>query len=162
MNQQWFGIVCFSFGSGQPGKRTGILFNTGANDFSISRFQNQFGLSASPANSLQPKKRPLTSMSPIIVTDKNNDVQLVLGASGGTKIITAVSLVKTRNSYLQPSVLNSLFFPDNYRYIMVPAECQRGHRYSPNSSSTWTNAGRIRIRSPTGNIRNIHSTVLVY
>ena len=32
-------------------------------------------------------------MSPIIITDKKGDVRLILGASGGSKIITAVSQV---------------------------------------------------------------------
>ena len=35
----------------------------------------------------------MSSMSPIIVTDEKNDVRLILGASGGSKIITAVSQV---------------------------------------------------------------------
>lgn len=70
------------------------MFNSGINDFGVPSFQSQFGLSASPANFLAPKKRALSSMSPIIVTNKNNEVQLVIGAAGGTKIITGISLVR--------------------------------------------------------------------
>lgn len=69
------------------------------NDFGIPAFQNQFGLTASPANFLAPKKRALSSMSPIIITDENNKVQLVIGAAGGTKIITGISLVILIKAY---------------------------------------------------------------
>lgn len=69
------------------------MFNSGINDFGVPTFQSQFGLSASPANYLAPKKRSLSSMSPIIITDANNQVRLVIGAAGGTKIITGIALV---------------------------------------------------------------------
>lgn len=75
------------------------------NDFSIGRFKNQFGLPASPANRLQPGKRSLSSMSPIIVTDKNKDVQIVIGAAGGTKIPTAISMVSFSKSFHLKSLL---------------------------------------------------------
>lgn len=75
------------------GKRTGIVFNNGINDLSIPGLKNQFGLPASTANLLQPQKRGLSSMSPTIVTDENNNVRIVIGAAGGTKIPTAISTV---------------------------------------------------------------------
>lgn len=83
----------FSFGSGLMGKRTGIVFNDGINDFSMLRFKNQFGLPASTANLLQPQRRSLSSMSPTIITDKDKNVRMVIGAAGGTKIATSVSTV---------------------------------------------------------------------
>ena len=51
------------------------------------------GLYPSTVNYPAPGKRPLSSASPVIFTNNNGDVELVVGASGGKKIITATSLV---------------------------------------------------------------------
>lgn len=87
-------FLFFSFGCGKTGKRTGIIFNSGLNDFGLPNFKSHFGLSASPANYLKPRKRALSSMSPIIITDENKQVKLVIGAAGGTKIITGIAQVR--------------------------------------------------------------------
>ena len=50
---------------------------------------NFYGLIGSEANSIQPKKRMLSSMTPTIV-EKNNKLHLVLGSPGGPTIITSV------------------------------------------------------------------------
>ena len=62
-------------------------------DFSTPNTTNYFGVAASPANFIKPFKRPLSSMSPTIVLDKDGDVKLVTGATGGTRIITSTALV---------------------------------------------------------------------
>lgn len=83
----------YSFGIGKTGKRTGILFNSGLNDFSVPNLTNYFGLRGSRSNYIVPGKRAVSSMSPSILTDVDGDVQMVIGAAGGTKIITSVALV---------------------------------------------------------------------
>ena len=71
------------------GKRTGILFNNLMNNFTLPGSPSSYAPTRE-ANCIVPGKRPLSSMSPTIITDKNGDVILVTGGSGGTKIINAV------------------------------------------------------------------------
>lgn len=78
--------INLSFGAGVVA--AGVLLNNEMDDFSASKYANFFGLSPSIANRIQPGKRPLSSMSPTIVL-RNNRPVLVVGASGGPRIITA-------------------------------------------------------------------------
>lgn len=60
--------VNFYFGCGFTGKRTGIILNSGMDDFSSPGLKNYFGLPGSPPNFIRPQKRALSSMSPTIIT----------------------------------------------------------------------------------------------
>ena len=61
------------------------------NDFSVPGHPNDYGVPPSPQNYIAPGKRPLSSMAPVIVTDKNGGLKLVTGGSGGTRITTATA-----------------------------------------------------------------------
>jgi gamma-glutamyltranspeptidase/glutathione hydrolase len=79
-----------TFGSGVTIKGTGILMNNEMDDFSASPgIPNQFGLLGAEANKIQPKKRPLSSMTPTIVM-KQNELFFTTGSPGGSRIISAV------------------------------------------------------------------------
>jgi gamma-glutamyltranspeptidase/glutathione hydrolase len=68
----------------------GFLLNNEMDDFSIKPgVPNQFGLIGKEANAIGPNKRMLSSMTPTIV-EKDGELFLVLGAPGGSTIITAV------------------------------------------------------------------------
>ena len=62
-------------------------------DFDIPGTRAIDGVYPSKVNFPAPNKRPFSSMSPAILMNGGGDVQLVIGASGGKKITTAVSLV---------------------------------------------------------------------
>ena len=62
-------------------------------DFSTTDKPNKYGLAPSKYNRIRPGVRPMSSMSPTIITDSNDDVVLVIGASGGPRIISAVASV---------------------------------------------------------------------
>ena len=79
-----------TFGSGVTIEGTGILMNNEMDDFSAAPgIPNQFGLLGSKANEIQPKKRPLSSMTPTIVM-KNDQLFFTTGSPGGSRIISAV------------------------------------------------------------------------
>ncbi|MGH7830759.1 MAG: gamma-glutamyltransferase, partial [Candidatus Binatia bacterium] len=65
------------------------LLNNEMDDFSVQQgAANVYGLIGGEANSIQPKKRPLSSMTPTIVLQGDRPV-LIVGASGGPRIINA-------------------------------------------------------------------------
>ena len=72
---------------------TGIIFNDQMDDFSTSEKPNTYGLAPSKYNQIRPGARPMSSMSPTIITDSNDNAVLVIGASGGPRIISAVASV---------------------------------------------------------------------
>ena len=83
------------FGAGVIAPGTGFLLNNEMDDFTTKLgAANQFGLRQGEANSIEPGKRPLSSMSPTIVT-KDGELYLVTGSPGGSTIPTTVLQVIT-------------------------------------------------------------------
>ncbi|KAK9883484.1 hypothetical protein WA026_001658 [Henosepilachna vigintioctopunctata] len=105
------------FGSGYTSNRTGIILNSVMDDFSFPYFKNYFGLPGSPNNNLQPGKRPFSSMSPAIVVDKNKNVKMVIGASGGTKITSAVAQVLMRTLWMGQNLKEAIDAPRIYHQL---------------------------------------------
>jgi gamma-glutamyltranspeptidase/glutathione hydrolase len=78
------------YGSGVTVEGAGFLLNDEMDDFtSKPNTPNMYGLIQSEANSIAPHKRPLSSMTPVIVL-QNDQVRLVLGSPGGGTIINTV------------------------------------------------------------------------
>ena len=68
----------------------GVFMNNEMDDFSSKPGEpNMFGLTGSEANSIAPKKRMLSSMTPTIV-EKDNQLYMIVGTPGGSTIITSV------------------------------------------------------------------------
>ncbi|KAK1498608.1 gamma-glutamyltranspeptidase [Colletotrichum tamarilloi] len=77
------------FGSQLMVPETGVIMNDEMNDFSIPGSSNAFGFIPSPANYVRPGKRPLSSISPVIVEHPDGKLYFVIGSAGGSRIITA-------------------------------------------------------------------------
>jgi len=78
----------FGFGTGIVAKGTGILLNNEMDDFSAKPgVPNAYGLIGGEANAIEPRKRPLSSMTPTIVFDDAGAL-LATGSPGGSRIIT--------------------------------------------------------------------------
>lgn len=79
-----------AYGSGIIPFGTGILMNNEMDDFSSKPgYPNAYGLIGSEANKIEPKKAPLSSMSPVIVF-RDDKPYLITGSPGGSTIITSV------------------------------------------------------------------------
>jgi len=80
----WFGAKVTAAG-------TGVLLNNEMDDFTVKiGVPNLYGLVQGEANAIAPGKRPLSSMSPTIITQAGKPV-MVVGTPGGSRIITAVT-----------------------------------------------------------------------
>jgi gamma-glutamyltranspeptidase/glutathione hydrolase len=79
-----------SYGSGVTARGTGVLLNNEMDDFTSKvGVANDYGLIQGEANAIQPKKRPLSSMTPTIVL-KDGKPLFAIGSPGGPTIINTV------------------------------------------------------------------------
>ena len=85
-----------SFGSGVTIPGTGILMNSQMNNFAY-RYgdKTDIGRGASPGNRFEPGKKPMSTMAPTIIFDKNDDLFLITGSPGGSDIPAAILRVIT-------------------------------------------------------------------
>ena len=79
-----------AYGSKVVVDNAGFILNNEMDDFSVKPgYPNMFGLIGGEANSIEPNKRMLSSMTPTII-EKDNNLYMVLGTPGGSTIITSV------------------------------------------------------------------------
>jgi gamma-glutamyltranspeptidase/glutathione hydrolase len=78
------------FGAGVIAGETGFFLNDEMDDFTAKPgAPNMFGLVQGARNQIEPGKRPLSSMTPSIIT-KDGRLAMVTGSPGGSRIITTV------------------------------------------------------------------------
>ncbi len=78
------------FGAGVVVEGAGFLLNDEMDDFSAKPgAPNMYGVIGADANAIAPRKRPLSSMTPTILTQQGR-VAMVIGTPGGSRIFTSV------------------------------------------------------------------------
>ncbi|CAF1048399.1 unnamed protein product [Adineta steineri] len=120
------------YGSKVLGPETDIFYNNEMDDFSTPNTTNYFGVPASPANYIAPGKRPVSSMSPVIIIDKESKrIQQVLGASGGTRITTSIAQVSLLNLWFNKNIKDAIDAPRLHSQLL-PQEviAERGFDYN--------------------------------
>ena len=158
------------FGSRVTADGLGFLLNDEMDDFSSKPgVPNGDGLIQGMANAIGPGKRPLSSMTPTIVT-RDGKVVMVLGSPGSSKIITTVANVlmgvvdygmniqeavnapRFHNQWL-PDVVNveKWFSPDTLNILkQMGYNIEVGLHYGGNVSPYWSDAECIAVDAKTG------------
>ena len=81
--------INFLFGSYRSS--LGIILNNEMDDFGVEGRENVYGLRPSPANFIIPGNRPLSSMVPSIILNKDGNIKMLIGGAGGSRITTGVA-----------------------------------------------------------------------
>lgn len=157
-----------SFGSLAAIGAIGVILNNEMDDFTAERGKtNAFDLVQSNRNAVEPRKRPLSSMTPTIIL-KNNRPVLALGGSGGPRIISSVlNVILNVLDYDMPLAeairatrIHHQWMPD---HVITDRELdsatkksitQRGHAVAPTHKTgivqaiQWTQDGLVGVSDP--------------
>ena len=94
-----------NFGSGLLVRRAGFLLNSQIDDFALAPSSpNVYGLVGGAANRLVPGRRPLSSMTPLVVRDGGHATTMVLGSPDGPRIVSALVQVLLRVLVLEQPI----------------------------------------------------------
>ena len=135
----------------------GIIYNNQMDDFSQPGSPNFYGYAPSPANFITPcsfnssssrraetgrnfsflVKRPMTSISPILVTDSKGNVIFTAGGSGGSRIISSVAQVAIYNLWLGKSIRDAVDMPRLHQQL-IPMELELEKRFPVVSFSLFS------------------------
>jgi gamma-glutamyltranspeptidase/glutathione hydrolase len=144
-----------SYGSGVTVPGLGFLLNNEMDDFaSRPGSPNMFGLIQGEANAIAPAKRPLSAMTPTIVT-RDGKLFLVLGAPGGPRIISGVLQVMLNMIDFGMSVQQAVDQPRlHHQWMPDTLYLERG--FSPDTRSLLVERGhKLTDTSGVGSVEAI-------
>ncbi len=142
-----------NFGSKVLVDGAGFFLNNEMDDFSAKPgIPNQFGLIGAEANSIAPRKRMLSSMTPSIV-EKDGKLFMVLGSPGGSTIITSVYQV----------IINAIEYDMNV-YDAVQHK-RFHHQFLPNhimyEKGTFSDSLMLKLKSMGHKLKQVKALGLV-
>ena len=145
----------FSYGSGIVIPGTGFLMNNEMDDFSSKPgIPNGFGLIGGEANSIQPTKRPLSSMTPTIIF-KQGKPYVVVGSPGGSRIITTVLQVIVNVLDHDMNIAEAVNVP-RIHHQWLPDQLQLESGFSPDTKALLEARGQnLREVSTMGSVQAI-------
>ncbi|EFO17722.1 gamma-glutamyl transpeptidase [Loa loa] len=140
---RWFGAVVQSV-------ELGVIFNDEMDDFSTPGMANGFGFAPSERNFIEPKKKPMSSMSPMIVyNNKTGKVVMVAGASGGSKIISALAKPVIRVLFFNETIKEAIDAPTLHNQF-TPDVTQFEHTVPKELMNDLTEIFGQRFKETTG------------
>ena len=139
------------FGSRVTIPGAGFLLNNEMDDFTAKvGVPNFYGLLQSEANAIVPGKRPLSSMSPTIVS-KDGKVLLVTGSPGGSTIINTVLEIITNVIDHKMPVMQAVEYPRFHNQWMPDLIFYERYGMSPDSIARLTEMGyKLKEGTPWG------------
>ncbi len=139
------------YGSGVTVLKAGFLLNDEMDDFtSKPGAPNMYGLIQSQANAIAPRKRPLSCMTPTIVT-RSGKLRLVLGSPGGSTIMNTVLQVLLNVLVYKMDVREAVTAPRFHDQWMPDKLYLERWGFSADTVSRLKAAGyKIAFRGPMG------------
>ncbi len=138
---EWFGAKVVAAG-------TGVLLNDEMDDFTVKLgVPNAYELVQGEANSIAPGKRPLSSMSPTIVT-REGKLVLVLGTPGGSRIITTVVQVIVNVIDYGMNIQQAVDAPRFHQQWLPASTAMEASAFSADTLARLRGMGHALVPSP--------------
>jgi gamma-glutamyltranspeptidase/glutathione hydrolase len=145
------------FGNGVTVPGTGVLLNNEMDDFSAKPGSpNMFGVIGGEANAIEAGKRPLSSMTPVILT-KNGKLFMVVGAPGGSRITTGVLQVILDVVDFNMNPQDAVDLP-RFHHQWKPDILYLQKGFSPETEAALIKMGYIV--KPTGGVARVEAIVI--
>jgi len=147
------------FGSGVIAPGLGFLLNNEMDDFSSKPGEpNMFGLVQGEANSIAPNKRPLSSMTPTILL-KDGKLFMVVGAPGGSRIITGVMQVILNVVDFGMNAQEAVDFP-RFHHQWKPDKLELEKGISPDTAALLRGMGYDVVQGPNVSVARVEAIVI--
>ena len=145
----------YGYGSGITAAGTGILLNNEMDDFSAKPgVPNAYGLVGANANAVEPRKRPLSSMTPTLVF-KDGKLLMATGSPGGSTIITVVLQTIVNVIDHRQNIASAVSAP-RFHHQWLPDRVRVENGISPDTISLLRAKGHdVYIGAPLGRCESI-------